>query len=170
MPKILLVVLLALPASVRAAELVGDRGFDAALSALRAQTLQTWRASHMATSTEERETLLELLRDADPEVRRAAAKALKNYVMDNRVREAMLELARRSTEPDVRRGAILSLSAVISSETRDALSDIARRDPDPEMRQAAILAMDPGSEAIARYFHLARRTQSGRFIDPLEDE
>jgi HEAT repeat protein len=110
-------------------------------------------------------------RESDTGIRVEALRSLYNGMGHSRVRDRVARIAMNTGEPAaVRKPAILLLSAVTSSRTRDWLQRIASREADSELRRAAILAMDPGNTEILDYFHLVRRDQNGRVIDPLDRE
>lgn len=119
-----------------------------------------------------RDPLVRMARyDRDEDVRIEALKSLYGAMGHSRVRDSILQVARdRSEKTAVRVPAVLLLSAVSNSRIRDTLKDMARYEKDPQLREAAILAMSPSDERIAEYFHLVRRTQDGRMIDPLAKE
>jgi hypothetical protein len=87
------------------------------------------------------------------------------------IRDRVYDLARdRNGDESLRYPAILLLSAVINNTHQDLLVDLARRETNPALREAAVMAMNPVDERIVRYFHLTQRTDTGRFLDPLERE
>lgn len=119
-----------------------------------------------------RDTLLDIaLRDADLEARVEALKSLYHAMVYSEVRERIRGLARDSSEDAVLRvPAVLLLSAVVDSRARDLLVELARRGSHPALREAAVIALNPADERLVRYFHLTQRTDTGRYIDPLERE
>lgn len=101
--KLILPVVAALLAAVpaRSLEPVSDRSFAASLGSVHAAVKAEFqkRAVLAALGQQEEDTLLDLLRDSDPEVRRAAVKALKPYVgRRNSTRDRVLELLRDGRE------------------------------------------------------------------------
>lgn len=109
--------------------------------------------------------------DPDMDVRVEALKSLYGAVGHHEVRKWALRLAKETQrEKEIRLPAILMLSGVISSRTEDALVYLARYESEKELREAAILALNRGDERIKKYFHVIRRDQNNRLIDPLENE
>lgn len=109
--------------------------------------------------------------DASNVVRVEAIKSLYGAMGHSSVRYDAVRLALNTAAPaELRKPAIMLLSWGGDHQTRQALQRLARHEQNPELRAAAITAMNPADEAVARYFHLIRRTQNGAVIDPLEDE
>lgn len=110
-------------------------------------------------------------RDAVVAVRVEALKSLYGAMGHTDVRYDAVRLALDAKAPaELRKPAILMLSWRGDYQTRQALERLVRYERDPELRAAAVQAMNPDDEALARYFHLVRRTQTGAVIDPLENE
>lgn len=110
-------------------------------------------------------------RDASNAVRVEAIKSLYGAMGHSAVRYDAVRLALNASAPaELRKPAILLLSWGGDYQTKQALERLVRTEKDPELRAAAIAALNPSDEAIARYFHLARRTQDGALLDPLENE
>lgn len=110
-------------------------------------------------------------RDASNAVRVEAIKSLYGAMGHSSVRYGAVRLALDTRAPaELRKPAILLLSWGGDYQTKQALERLVRTERDPELRAAAIQALNPSDEAIARYFHLARRTQTGAYLDPLENE
>lgn len=128
-----LAVLLAVPAA--SLEPVSDASFSGSLGAVRAAVTAELgkRARLAALGQQEEETLVELLRDRDPEVRRAAVRALKPYV-GRRIstRDRVLEVLRDGREAEaVRYEAVKTLSAASGyREVYDRLLELAKRGPE----------------------------------------
>lgn len=138
-----LAVFLAFPAC--ALEPVSDRAFAASLGSVHATVRAEFRKSAVraALLQQEEDTLIELLRDSDPEVRRAAVKALKPYVSRRSgTRERVLELLRGGREAEaVQYEAIKTLSAASGySEVYERLLEIGKRGP-AELRAIAYKAL-----------------------------
>ncbi len=90
-------------------------------------------AAFASTSWNEEQTLLDLLRDRDPEVRRQAVRALKAWVPHrNNIRERVLDIFKNSSEDlAVRREAAKTLSVVSSnSDVSEALLEQGKRGGD----------------------------------------
>lgn len=119
-----------------------------------------------------RDALLDIVRgDGDDDVRVEALKSLYHAMAYSEVRDRVYDLARDSSaDASLRTPAILLLSAVVNSRHQELLVELARREANPALREAAVMAMNPGDERIVRYFHLSQRTDSGRYLDPLERE
>lgn len=94
-------------------------------------------AAYARASWNEEDTLLDLLRDRDPEVRRQAVRSLKGYVgMRSSTRDRVLDLYKDGREdPAVRREAAKTLSVVSGYyQVYDALLDEGSRGSDPSLR------------------------------------
>ncbi len=110
-------------------------------------------------------------RDSDMDIRVEALKSLYNGMGNWRLADMVRDTARNtSTDERLRLPSILLLSRLQDSRTRDILINLARSERNTVLRQAAITAMNPNDESIWEYFHLIRRDQQGRLIDPLENE
>lgn len=121
---------LAAPASAAPSS---DASFFSAVAGVRAEL----NAGFKAASWNEVDTLLDLLRDRDPEVRRQAVRSLKAWVSQrSSTRDRVLDVYRSSSEDvAVRREAAKSLSVVSGySEVYQALLDYARRGNDRSLR------------------------------------
>lgn len=109
-------------------------------------------------------------RDASNAVRIEALKSLYGAMGHSAMRYDAVRLALDTNAPaELRKPAILLLSYGGDYQTRQALDRLVRTERDPELRAAAVAALNPADEAVARYFHLGR-TQSGAYLDPLENE
>ena len=110
-------------------------------------------------------------RDASLAVRAEALKSLYGAMGHSAVRYDAVRLAIDAAAPaELRKPAIMLLSWGGDTRSRQALERLVRGERDPELRAAAISALNPSDEAIARYFHLGARTQTGVYLDPLENE
>ncbi|MFH1726495.1 MAG: HEAT repeat domain-containing protein [Elusimicrobiota bacterium] len=88
--------------------------------------------------------LMDLTRDADPQIRAAAAWALRDYVSGRyRVEDRLLAMALNEKEDaEVREAAIKSLSRASNHRAHDALIDLAKdRDAAAPLRVAALKAL-----------------------------
>ncbi len=102
----------------------------------------------LSASRQEEDTLLELLSDRDPQVRRQAVHAFKAYVARRSShRDRVLEMALdRREETAVRYEAIKTLSAVCGyREVYDALLDLGRGSETPGLRGIAYKSLYPAA-------------------------
>lgn len=110
-----------------------DASFGSALAAGHADLSAAFRTA----SWNEEDTLLDLLRDNDPEVRRQAVRSLKAWVAQrSSTRDRVLDVYRNSSEDAaVRREAAKTLSVVSGyNDVYQALLDYARRGSDAGLR------------------------------------
>ncbi len=110
-----------------------DAAFASALNAAHAE----FKTAFRPVSWNEEDTLLDLLRDRDAEVRRGAVRSLKPYVHTRQsTRDRVLDVYKnRGEELSVRREAAKTLSGVSGSrEVYDALTDYAQRGSDAGLR------------------------------------
>lgn len=139
MRNLLLVALLFPALPVRAA---APAGFSQALNEIRARSTEYSVKHADAFSTEDQ--LIDLSRDADPAVRKAAVRGLRNWMHVSRAKDRVLEVLRdRSERLEVRREAVKDLSVFLNDWTsNEALRDLARDGSEPvEMRALAMKAM-----------------------------
>ena len=104
------------------------------------------------SSYQERDTLLDLLRDGDPGVRRSAVRSLKNFIGQTyEVRDRVLALFRDEREDmPVRLEAAKTLSlATNHSEVRERLQDYARRGSDPALRALSYKALYSAAASLS---------------------
>lgn len=126
----LVAAVLAAPASAAPAS---DASFFASVAGVRAEMGAAFRNA----SWNEVDTLIDLLRDRDPEVRRQAVRSLKAWVAQrSSTRDRVLDVYRDPSEDlAVRREAAKTLSVVSgNSEIHQALLDYARRGSDASLR------------------------------------
>lgn len=123
-------------------------------------------AALRALAQQEEESLLVLLNDRDPEVRRTAVKAFKNYVSRRSdYRDRVIAMVRSSSEVSaVKHEAIKTLSAVSHyNEVHDLLLDIMRRGSETELRVIAAKSLyhqaAARSDVRDRVLDAARREQ-----------
>lgn len=110
-----------------------DAVFASAVTGARAEM----SAGFKAASWNEEDTLLDLLRDGDPEVRRQAVRSLKAWVAQrSSTRDRVLDAFKSSSEDlSVRREAAKTLSVVSGySDVQQALLDQAKRGSDAGLR------------------------------------
>jgi hypothetical protein len=110
-----------------------DASFISAVAGARAEMA----ASFQAASFNEVDTLLDLLRDSDPAVRRQAVRSLKAWVAQrSSTKDRVLDVYRNSSEDlSVRREAAKTLSVVSgNSDVYQPLLDYARRGSDADLR------------------------------------
>ncbi|MBI2387278.1 MAG: HEAT repeat domain-containing protein [Elusimicrobia bacterium] len=117
-----------------------DASFFSAAAGVRAEL----GAAFKTASWNEVDTLLDLLRDSDPEVRRQAVRSLKAWVAQrSSTRDRVLDVYKSSAEDlAVRREAAKTLSVVSgNSEIHQALLDYARRGSDAGLRAVSYKAL-----------------------------
>lgn len=117
-----------------------DASFFSALAGARSEINAVFRTA----SWNEEETLLDLLRDQNAEVRRQAVRSLRPWVAQRTsTRDRVLDVFRSSYEDlSVRREAAKTLSVVSTyNDVRDALLDQARRGSDAGLRAISYKAL-----------------------------
>ena len=133
----LVAIVLAAPAS---AAPLSDASFLGSAADVQSEMTAAFRTA----SWNEVDTLLDLLRDRDPEVRRQAVRSLKAWVAQrSSTRDRVLDVYRDSSEDlSVRREAAKTLSVVSgNSEIYRALLDYARRGSDASLRAVSYKAL-----------------------------
>lgn len=118
-----------------------DFGRQAAELSLAARAAHAGRAADKALNMNE---LLDLLRDSDPAVRKAAVRASRYLIANSRVYERLAELMQdRGEEPAIRVEAARMLSYTAqNNRVQDALADTARSGAEtPELRAMAYKAL-----------------------------
>ncbi len=126
-----------LVAAVLAASASAAPSSDASFFSAAAGVRDSMSAAFKTASWNEVDTLLDLLRDSDPAVRRQAVRSLKAWVAQrSSTRDRVLDVYRDSSEDlSVRREAAKTLSVVSgNSEIYQALLDYARRGSDASLR------------------------------------
>lgn len=133
-----------LVASVLASPAFAAPSSDAAFAASAAAVSAQMSAGFKAASWNEVDTLLDLLRDSDPEVRRQAVRSLKAWVSQrSSTRDRILDVYRdRNEDLGVRREAAKTLSVVSGySDVYQALLEQAERGSDAGLRAISYKAL-----------------------------
>lgn len=126
-----------LVASVLAAPALAAPSSDASFFSAAAGVSAEMGAAFKTASWNEVDTLLDLLRDSDPAVRRQAVRSLKAWVAQrSSTKDRVMDVYRNSSEDlSVRREAAKTLSVVSgNSDVYQALLDYARRGSDADLR------------------------------------
>jgi hypothetical protein len=93
----------------------------------------------IGANPDHRETMLTLLKDSDPDVRAAAARALGDGAKDGAVKEA-LRVAITDAEATVRAAALQAIKKLAGAGADEAICGAMMNDPDPVVREAAVLS------------------------------